>query len=173
MGQLLFSFENFAIAHEYGHHIAQHELGDSAEAGNIHAGRKHEELEADLLAAMISRYYGAHSKPQDFFSMSGAGGVVILMAMELIRRTRDLLETGTETSFTSNSHPSFEERLANFERIRTLCAPQDVEAFEKTRRRMRNLFEGVWRIVRPHILKLHTRGLRPPAAAGHDQWLPR
>ena len=105
------AMEIFAIAHEYGHHHLGHgrQLCDDP---------KLEEFSADQFALRIC--YEVEQRPLMFanpYLSSGAGGVVLLKALETLRRVRDLINPTPAKS--SDTHPDIAARLARF--IWSLC----------------------------------------------------
>src|SRR6266702_1807076 len=88
-----------------GHHIAAHGAGDFALSvdGSERVRILAQELEADHLAALIIAHAGFEFRTP--FAQSGDAGVVMLVAMDMLRRARDVLETGCEQPFQSNTHP--------------------------------------------------------------------
>jgi hypothetical protein len=167
---LLLGTEMFVIAHEYGHHIALHGLGDTLEFDGPPEDRmKVDELEADHLAALITGHFGA--KTHIPVAHSGAAGVVALLAMDLLRRTRSILATGYVRNSESKTHPPLEHRLLMLETVR--YDPRNVEGVQLMRRNFRDIMEGIWELGLPDLQKLHANGLRPAAASSRDsQWLP-
>jgi hypothetical protein len=111
MEQVARAMEIFAIAHEYGHHHLAH-------GRNIAADARQEEFDADQFALKIC--YWVDLMPvtiKNPYLISGAGGVVMLMALDTLRLTCQIFgEPGVDVS----THPSVKERLERFDTVRML-----------------------------------------------------
>lgn len=80
---ILRAVELFAVGHEYGHHMLKHGQAES-EKGEPHA----QEHEADFFARVVSMNIATRSEPPNIFASSGAGGVIMLTVLELVRVQR-------------------------------------------------------------------------------------
>ena len=155
---LLMSTELFIVAHEYGHHIAMHDLQGSASAeGEPGLQSKINELEADRIAALIVAHFGAESKISAAFSV--ACGVVTLIGLDLLRRTRSVLSTGHVQEIHSRTHPTLDQRLLVFEALR--YDPRNSEHVRSMRQNFRDILEGLWDSILPDLQAMHARGIRP------------
>ena len=90
---LIRAVEIFALAHEYGHHAMRHGVTDSSDQV---VDALVEEHQADLFARSVSMAIGSREVPPNFYAMSGTGGVIILVALELVKRAKAVLETGQD-----------------------------------------------------------------------------
>lgn len=107
--QVARAMEIFAISHEYGHHDLEHgkQIGEDAQR---------EEFKADQFALRIC--YEVERQPliiQNPYLASGAGGVVLLLALETLRRIEDLV--GGETTRTLDTHPEARLRIDQFDTV--------------------------------------------------------
>jgi hypothetical protein len=111
MEQIARAMELFAIAHKYGHHRL-------AQGRNIGADARQEEFDADQFALKIC--YEVDRMPviiENPYLISGAGGVVMLMALDTLRVIEEILgEPGADVS----THPSVKERIKRFDSVRML-----------------------------------------------------
>jgi len=112
--QVARAMELFAIAHEYGHHHFKHgrEMGDDP---ILH------EFEADRFAVRIT--YELEKVPliaPNPYLSSGAGAVVLLRALTILREVRGALETQPEVS--AETHPTVEDRTARLDTALTMVA---------------------------------------------------
>ena len=90
--QVARAMEIFAIAHEYGHHHLGH-------GSQIDGDPMQEEFEADQFALKIS--YEVEQKPFLFdnpYLSSGAGGVVLLLALATLRKFEETLRGARATA---------------------------------------------------------------------------
>jgi hypothetical protein len=150
--------ELFVVAHEFGHHIAKHSLeGSAAVDSESNLQSKIDELEADRIAALIVADFGAES--QIHAAHSVAGGVVALVGLDLLRRTRSVLSTGRVQQIDSNTHPTLDQRLLVFDTLR--YDPRNVEHVRSTRQNFRDILEGLWDLILPDLQAMHARGIRP------------
>jgi hypothetical protein len=113
--QIARAMELFAIAHEYGHHDLDHGRDISIEP-------QVEEYQADQFALKIC--YEIEREPLIFenpYLSSGAGGIVLLLALEMWRGVESLLDGKTAKP---GSHP---EALSRIERFRSVSVLKPAE----------------------------------------------
>lgn len=111
MEQVARAMEIFAVAHEYGHHHLAH-------GKEIMAEPHRQEFEADQFALRICDE--VDRKPvivENPYLVSGAGGVVLLMALETIRSIEELLGANPVQGET---HPKVADRVLRFDSVRLL-----------------------------------------------------
>ena len=122
--QVARAMEIFVIAHEYGHHHFAH--GKSLDA-DPHL----EEFEADQFALRIS---GELERTPLFFEnpylLSGAGGVVMLLALETLKEIASIL--GRKQRHAMGTHPAVDARIARFDSVAVL-EPREFERLKNFR----------------------------------------
>ncbi|EHR03025.1 hypothetical protein Bra471DRAFT_03791 [Bradyrhizobium sp. WSM471] len=170
-GILLRAIELFAIGHEYGHHSLRHGRVTTTEDSATDAFQ--DEDAADLFGRGCSMAIGIREDEQNFYAVSGAGGVLILGSLDLIRRVRAVLETGQDDPPPRSHHPPYPDRVANLGLLDAKLPEGDRQRAADFRRFIVDALDGVWEFVRPIILEYHNSGIRPTqdptASAG---WLP-
>lgn len=108
--------EIFVVSHEYSHHLMRHGrlLEASAGSGADPRGRG-EEFEADSIAIMIGQLVTGHQPDENLLMIAGAGMVVMLSALEMLARARQIF--GLEAKRNGrDSHPSAVDRFAMVDR---------------------------------------------------------
>lgn len=102
--QVARSMELFAVAHEYGHHHFAH-------GKCIDNASKDDEYEADNFALEIcyeiERSSLAYQNP---YLASGAGGILLLFALDILRRFENVIDANSAT--THRTHPCSAERIS-------------------------------------------------------------
>ncbi|HEY9081592.1 hypothetical protein [Magnetovibrio sp.] len=110
--QVARAMEIFSVAHEFGHHHHRH-------GGHIESDSKLEEFEADQFALKIC--YEVERFPvifQNPYLASGAGGVIVLMASDTLKKIKALV-IGKRTQ-PQKTHPETFERLKRFDSVACL-----------------------------------------------------
>jgi hypothetical protein len=164
--QITSAMEVFVVAHEYGHHIHRHNAGASAASAVPTEEAYKYELEADRTAWLIAKHLGASGfagKPTDIrntWMESSAGMVAYLTAADMVRRVRDILETGAITVPYSPSHPSIRERLAALERWDGFEELSRAE-FRVQRWFLCALIDQICKYISPKFYAAHEAGFRP------------
>ena len=107
--QVARAMEIFVIAHEYGHHHHGHGRDMSADA-------RAEEFEADQFALRLGRPMGERDRTPVWnpYLASGAGGVIMLKALGMLRRFENVLGAAMPTG---DTHPSIDDRIARFDSV--------------------------------------------------------
>ncbi len=143
--QVARAMELFAIGHEYGHHHHGH-------GRQLEGDPKQEEFDADRFALEVG--YEVERQPLIFWNpylLSGAGGVVLLMALDTLR-TIGAIISGISAP-PSNTHPSTTERLAQFEQSST-SLPDDFRATSGFRIASARIMSSVDVSITNHIASL-------------------
>jgi hypothetical protein len=130
--QVARAMEIFAVAHEYGHHHLSHgrQIGDDP---------KLEEFNADQFALKIA--YEVEKEPLIFvnpYLSSGAGGVILLKALETLRGVGDFIKQ--EQAKSSVTHPNIAARLARFDSVSVL-RPKEFAALKNFRKTSARIME--------------------------------
>jgi hypothetical protein len=173
--QLLGAMELFAIAHEYGHHIAYKGLEGVASVQTNNKKKVYsEEFEADFLACVICTHVGLRQTPQNLYSLWGAGGVLMLKSLELVRRARYTLNSGADQAPLSNTHPRVADRIRAMDAFNDM-APKDQKCpSEEIRKSFDEVTDRIWRGLFPIFSHLHSEGVRPlESGSALDGWLSR
>ena len=162
--------ELFIVAHEYAHHIRRHGTAVQATVDGISSDlSKAQELDADYYGGLLTANVGV--KQRLTFAQYGSASVIALVAVDLLRRTRDVLATGRVMDFNSDTHPPLEARLLNLQRIR--YDPREAEAVLANQGNFKSIMEGIWSLILPLLKDMHARGIRPlPVVEEEAQWLP-
>jgi hypothetical protein len=167
---LIRAVELFVIAHEYGHHVMEHGQVDSSEPEKTAFEQEHE---ADLFARAASIAIGAAEEPPNGFAMFGVGAVVILGALDLVRRATALIETGDERPKPREHHPSYPERIEALAVLDDRLAPKNCPEAAEMRTCFMQIVEVIWDTVRDHIADLRRQGVRPHSRnTDPSGWLP-
>jgi hypothetical protein len=168
---LLRAIELFAIGHEYGHHSMRHGRVTSSEDSVTAAFQ--DEYSADLFGRGCSMVIGAREDEDNFYAVSGAGGVLILGSLELVRRVRAVLETGRDEPPPRSHHPPYLERVANLARLDEKLHEDNREQAAEYRQFVVGALEAVWEFVKPIVLEYHRSGIRPKQDPHETTgWLP-
>ena len=165
---LLTASEVFILAHEYAHHILEHKSdGVAAVEDGDNEELKAQELEADLLAALIVAHIGHDVKNP--IAHLGAGALA-LSAVDILRRARSVLSTGVVPADVSPTHPSLQERLENFGALR--YDPRNLQAAQNMQKRLSGVVEAIWTSILSELQNMHACGYRPLSSIPADlQWL--
>jgi hypothetical protein len=165
---ILKAIESFSIAHEYGHHVLEHGVSQSSEDTSDHFK---DENDADSFAQGISMVLGMQEEPQNFLAICGAGGVIILGMLDLVRRTRAVLETGSAVYAPRDRNPPYLDRIAEFAR---LDPPGELGVMRQgMRSNVAAIVEAIWEEVEPVAISFYENGYSPPPDKPVSEgWLP-
>jgi hypothetical protein len=135
------AMELFVVAHEYGHHDLQH-------GKTLDADPHEEEFQADQFALKIG--YEIWSFPFPFenpYLTSGAGGVIMLLALETLAATERILGRSRPASGT---HPSVSSRLEKFDSVAVL-QPGEFARLKNFRLASERVLRGVYAALIPAL----------------------
>jgi hypothetical protein len=163
---ILHAMELFAVAHEYGHHVLRHAPSDSSNQTGNETKMEHD---ADGFARMVSMAIGTNTEPPNFFEVTGAGGALMLGALELVQRTAHVLTEGNTDFPPGEVHPPFKDRiqhLASFDRF----VPEDLrEQCEVMRNDFVGIIDQIWAAVEGMFLGMfRDAGVRLRPEDRHD-----
>jgi hypothetical protein len=167
--QLTSAMEVFVVAHEYGHHINRHNAGASAASSVLPDDALRHEFEADRLAWAIARYLGAAgfagrlTRVRNTWMESSAGAVAYLAAADLVRRVREILQTGSAETRRSQTHPPLDDRLEALDHWNGFDGdPEPLRTeFRNQRSFLRNLLGNIYNYLVPKFNAAHKAGYRP------------
>lgn len=166
--QLLNAMEIFAVAHEYAHHAGSHGKRKMAKKEPDEANKR-EELEADRVAHVITRYIGFKTDPKNVYALSGAGAVLLLKSLEYVRCARQIFRTGNDDLPELATHPSTAERIAAFDDSE--LQKEDQEYSRKLREMFIEIIDAVWTKLKPLYVEMYRHGLRSETQSD-ESWLP-
>lgn len=145
------AMEIFVVAHEYGHHHYQH--GRAVEADS-----HMEEFEADQFALRISGVLAGHRTAlRNPYLESGAGGVVMLMALDTLRAVEHAL--GFSEQGGSDTHPELSLRVGKFDNI-ALLQPDEFMRLKRFRLAAERVMTLVHELIVPSIPPMSAEDLR-------------
>ena len=168
---ILEAMEVFSIAHEFGHHVLKHGMTASSVEQPSSFDEEHE---ADLFARIASIGVArVHQEKPGHFLFSGAGGAIILGALELVARARAVLETGQDTLPSRKHHPPVSERIEAFDKLDKDYLGARAQEFVVFRSSLLSVLDLVWEAVKPMFERQHREGVRPVSASSSPlDWLP-
>lgn len=110
--QVARAMELFIVGHEYGHHHLAH-------GRDIGADPRAEEFAADQFALRLCRPIGHADRTPKWnpYLASGAGGVIVLKALQILHRFETVLG---EPPVKDVTHPEIDERIARFDSVAVL-----------------------------------------------------
>jgi len=159
---LMAALEVYVVAHEYGHHIHQHQVGEAGSDGLDVKTAHQREYEADRTAIAISTYLGTMGyngdslgKLPNLWMESGGAAVAYLTAADCARCLNEILMTGDWSEPLSPTHPPFKPRLLAMEEVLRPRRNLIFRAFAV------ELIRGIFNYFMPAFAKMHKDGLRP------------
>lgn len=164
----------FVLGHEYGHHIAKHSLGGQIGAEwDDSISMHHNELEADLLATILSTSAGQLTDRPNYCALTGLGAVVILTVLDCIRKGESILKTGrADIGNESQTHPPLEKRLEIIrDYITHFIGDKGIETVRTMHNCIHDLINTAWDNSAEELSKAYQDGVRPPNDSPQD-WLP-
>lgn len=157
---LLSGFEQFAIAHEYAHHVEEHGRVESIGVGGD-PDSPAQEIEADMFATALCRYMERHEKQPNIFLVSGAAPVLLLKCLDYVRRTRKIFSGGeVDPDESSGTHPETNERILAFNSYVDGLSSQEASAFQRLRQEFCFIADAVWIKLRLLYISMYENGLR-------------
>lgn len=178
---LTLAFEHFLVAHEYAHLVLGHLDSPNNESTSIGPLTLEEgiramgtswqqEGDADQLGLVLTMECMHEMNLPPFIAYGGA--VMVLMCSEVVERFVDILRYGKELGFFYQladktpdiripSYPSADDRCAamrNFIRKRYSMYP--FKQITDLERGLRSAAEGLFRQIRPKLLKMHKQGIK-------------
>lgn len=153
--QILFSMELFAVAHEYGHHVMLHGVVESSRTMGDGAMM---ERDANGFSRMVSMVIGTNSEPPNPFAISGASAALMLGALDLVRRTKHVLEVGDTRFPPREIHPPLHERVAHVGSFDRFAPEEYREQFAAMRGDLLAVVEAIWAAMEPMFLDMHHKG---------------
>jgi hypothetical protein len=161
-GDMLAALEVYVVAHEYGHHIHQHQVGEAGSAGVDVETAHQREHEADRTAIAISTYLGTMGyngdrlgKLPNLWMESGGAAVAYLSAADCARCLNEILLTGDWSEPLSPTHPPFKARLLAMEDVLRPRRNLIFRAFAA------ELIRGICNKFLPAFAEMHKDGVRP------------
>lgn len=168
---LLRAIEVFALGHEYGHHSMKH--GRVTTSHESATDPFQDEFDADLFGRNCCIVICSKEDEENFYAVSGAGAVVILGALDLIRRVRAVLETGRDEPPPRSHHPPYPERVSNLAKVDGNLHADNRQQAADYRQFFFDLIEVVWERIKPIIIDYRASGIRPkPDTDEATGWLP-
>ncbi len=144
MEQVARAMEIFAVAHEYGHHHLAH-------GRDVEADPHVQEFEADQFALRICDE--VDRRPivlENPYLVSGAGGVVLLMALETLRSVELVMGAPPPRD---KSHPPISDRIVRFDAVR-LLKPAEFKRLRGFRLASARIMELVHNTILPTLATL-------------------
>jgi hypothetical protein len=171
--RLMVAMELFAIAHEYGHHIAyKGPVGEASVGAQRKDGLYSDEFEADYLACVVCSHVGLRQTPQNHYCLWGVGGVLVLKSLELVRRARYTLLSGADHAPALNTHPPVADRIRAMDAFNDLAPKDQKGPSEELREFFGEAFDRMWRGLFPVFSNLHSLGIRPvESSSSLEGWL--
>jgi hypothetical protein len=166
---LLQGFEQFAIAHEYAHHVAEHGMAESVRVGGDPESAE-QEIEADIFAVALCRYIETRKQYPNTFLISGVAPVVLLKCLDYVRRTRRIFAGNEHSREKLGTHPETEERVLAFDSYVDGVPPKLAAAFQQMRHDVCSIIDTVWNRLSPLYRLMYEDGLRVEDSS--VAWLP-
>ena len=115
--QIAWSMEYFTVAHEFGHHVLRHR--------EVDVDPKEQEFQADAFAVKVCERLEFEPFPllSNPYTRTGAGGSLMLLALEILRTFQDSANDGAPGAET---HPTASDRIARIS-ARNLMQPKQLE----------------------------------------------
>lgn len=153
--QILFSMELFAVAHEYGHHVLLHGVVENSRTTGDAVMMEHD---ADGFSRMVSMVIGTNSEPPNLFAISGASGALMLGVLDLVQRTKHVLEAGDTKFPPPEVHPPLHERVAHLGSFDHYVPEECRKQFAAMRDDLLWVVEMIWAAMEPMFLNMHHKG---------------
>lgn len=159
--QVARAMELFIVAHEYGHHHHGH-------GRDLDADAQMEEFEADQFALRIGRPIGEGDLRPTWnpYLASGAGGVIILKALETLRRFEHAFGAPIPQRET---HPSADERIDRFDTV-ALIEPDMFRTLRGFRIASRRVMDAIDRMLQDLVNVIPEDSKRELVAMRRDLW---